>query len=193
MLYSGKSDLTKRALAESLKCCMSQKPLNKVSVREITESCGLNRQTFYYHFQDIYELLEWMINQEIVSVIGESDQFQHWQDAAIYLLRYIRQNEALSLCILHSVGRESLRRFFYKDVHSIATRFLKENLEGIEFNEQDLYYLTDYYTISFAGLLEDWVTGGMKRSPEESIHILETIVAGTARQAMERFSQERNT
>lgn len=193
MLYTGKTDLTKKAMAESLKKCMSVKPLNKISIREIVEDCGLNRQTFYYHFQDIYELLEWMIDNEVVSTIKEDDNFLSWQDAGIYLLRYIQKNEALSLCILHSVGRDSLKRFFYKDAFSICVRFLKENMEGIDFNEQDIQYLAHYYSISFSSLLEDWVTNGMKRSPEEVIHILELIISGTARKAMERFAEDRKS
>jgi len=193
MLHSGKPDLTKKALAESLKKCMSVKPLNKISIREIVEGCGLNRQTFYYHFQDIYELLEWMIDHEVVSIIKENDNFLCWQDAGIYLLRYIQKNEAISMCILHSIGRDSLKRFFYKDSYSVCIRFLKENLEGIEFDEEDFQSLAHYYSVTFTALLEDWVTSGMKRSPEEVIHVLELIVSGTAHQAMERFVEDRKS
>ncbi|MBR0599377.1 TetR/AcrR family transcriptional regulator C-terminal domain-containing protein [Sinanaerobacter chloroacetimidivorans] len=190
-MYSGKTDLTKKAMAQSLKKFLSVKPLNKISIREIVEDSGLNRQTFYYHFQDIYELLEWMIDHEVVSTIKESENFLSWQDAGIYLLRYIQSNEALSLCIFHSVGRDSLKKFFYKDAFGICMRFLKENTKGIEYDEEDFQYLAHFYSISFASLLEDWVTNGMKRSPEEVIHILDLIVSGSARQALERFAEER--
>ncbi len=190
-MKSGKPDLTKKALAESLKKRMAVKPLNKISIREIVEECGLNRQTFYYHFQDIYDLLEWMIDQEVVSIIKESDNFLCWQDAGIYLLRYIQNNQAISLGIFNAIGRDSLKRFFYKDAYGICVRFLKENLRGIEFDEEDFQILAHYYSITITSLLEDWITGGMKRSPEEVIHILELIVSGTARQAMERFVEDR--
>jgi probable dihydroxyacetone kinase regulator len=188
MLYSGKPDITKKALAESLKALMSSKTLNKISVREVAENCGLNRQTFYYHFQDIYELLAWTIDHDVVYMIKEPDHFLSWQDAGIYLLRYIRSNPSLSLSILNSIGRDALRRFYYKDAYSICIRFLKENLEGIVYEENDFQHLAHFYSISFSSLLEDWVKSGMKRSPEEEIHNLELIVSGTARQAMLRFT-----
>ena len=54
------SQTTKRALAQSLKHLMEQKPLEKITVVDISEDCGVNRQTFYYHFQDIYDLIEWI-------------------------------------------------------------------------------------------------------------------------------------
>ena len=193
MLYSGKPDITKKALAESLKKCMSFKPLNKISVREIAEGCGLNRQTFYYHFQDTYELLEWMIDHDVVYTIKEHDNFLSWQDACLYLLRYIRENESLSLCILHSIGHDSMKRFFYKDAYSVCLRFLRENMEGINYAEEDFQYLAHFYSITFTSLLEDWIKNDMKRSPEEVIHTLELIVSGTARQAIARFIEDRKS
>lgn len=193
MLYSGKPDITKKAFAESLKELMSTKPFNKISVREITENCGLNRQTFYYHFQDIYELLEWTIEHDVIYLIKEPDHFLSWQDAGLYLLHYIQKNPALSVSILNSIGKDALRRFYYKDASSICIRFLRENLEGIRYEEEDFQRLTHFYSISFASLLEDWVKGGMLRSPEDEIHALNLIVSGTARQAMLRFSKERRS
>jgi len=187
MLYSGKNDITKRALAESLKACMYVKPLNKISVREVAENCGLNRQTFYYHFQDIYELLEWTIDHDVIYNIREHGHFQSWQDAGIYLLRYIQKNGPLTLNILDSVERDHLKRFYYKDTYSISTRFLKEAMEGIEYDDDNFQRLAHFYSITFTSLLEDWVKSGMKRTPEEEIHALELIVSGTARQAMLRF------
>ena len=54
------SKLTKRALAASLKKLLAQKPLSKITIADITEDCGMNRMTFYYHFQDIYDLIDWI-------------------------------------------------------------------------------------------------------------------------------------
>lgn len=53
------SQITKRALEASLKNLLLQKPLNKITINDITEDCGINRMTFYYHFKDIYDLVEW--------------------------------------------------------------------------------------------------------------------------------------
>ena len=193
MLYSGKPDITKKALADSLKELMSVKPINKIGVREVAEKCGLNRQTFYYHFHDIYELLEWTIDHDVVYAIRDQGSFLAGQEAGIYLLQYIKKNQPLSVSILNSVGRDSVRRFYYKDTYSICIRFLKENMEGIEYEEEDFQHLAHFYSISFASLLEDWVKNGMERSPEEVIHTLELIVSGTARQAMSRLSEDRKS
>ena len=52
---------TKYALENSLKKLLLQKPLNKITINDITEDCGINRMTFYYHFKDIYDLVEWVV------------------------------------------------------------------------------------------------------------------------------------
>ena len=59
------SEITKKALAETLKKLLSKNKLNKITIKEITEDCGVNRQTFYYHFKDIYDLLEWIYKNEV--------------------------------------------------------------------------------------------------------------------------------
>ena len=56
------SDLTKRALEQSLKNLLLQKPLHKITISDIADDCGINRMTFYYHFKDIYDLVEWSSN-----------------------------------------------------------------------------------------------------------------------------------
>jgi len=191
MQNHAKRDGAKNAMADSLKALMTMKPINKISVREITEDCGYNRQSFYYHFQDIYDLLEWIIDEEIVSTMKGNDNFLSWQDAAIYLLTYIRNNESLTLCILNSVNRDSIKRYFYKDASDICTSFLIEKAKGINISSDDFKYITHFYSISFAALLEDWVLSGMKKSPEQVIAILDQIVSGTAIQALERLSDSK--
>ncbi|MCR5482104.1 MAG: TetR/AcrR family transcriptional regulator C-terminal domain-containing protein, partial [Clostridia bacterium] len=173
-----KADLTKRALAESLKKLMVTKPVKKISIREITEDCGINRQTFYYHFQDIYELIEWTIREELFSILSDSDRFLSWQDAGIFVLRYIRDNEALALCLINTVNHETLRHYLHKDIFNIASLFLRYAGEGISVSEEDFRFLSNFYVISFIALLEEWMHQGMKRSPEELIHKLEIIIGG---------------
>ena len=61
------SNITKRALAAALKSLLAERPFAKVSVREICEACGMSRKSFYYHFKDKYELLNWIFETEFVA------------------------------------------------------------------------------------------------------------------------------
>ena len=73
------STITKRALAQSLKKIAGKKEINKITITDITDKCGLNRQTFYYHFKDIYDLLEWIYMNEVIEKIEKSKIDENWQ------------------------------------------------------------------------------------------------------------------
>lgn len=193
MAQSITTEMTKRLMADSLKSLMTQKPLNKISIREIVDDCGVNRQTFYYHFQDIYALLEWIINQEIVSVIGDTENFLTWQDAGLYLLKYLKKNSTVALCALNSLGRSAIKQLIFDDVVKIATQIITQISSDITVDEESFNSVVHYYAISFGALLEDWLSSGMKRTPEELIDILDTIASGTARTALERFASKTDT
>lgn len=117
---------SKEKLAESLKKKMRQKPLSKISVSELIEDCSLNRRTFYYHFQDIYALVEWMFDQEAVELIKRSDGCLTWDEGVLPLLEYVQKNEALCQCALDGLGRKYLRKFFENDAFRLTENIVRE-------------------------------------------------------------------
>ena len=84
------SQITKRALASALKELLEHKPLNKITIADITEQCGVNRQTFYYHFQDIYALLEWIYTTDAQRLLEGKRDGDTWQQGFLQVLEYIR-------------------------------------------------------------------------------------------------------
>jgi probable dihydroxyacetone kinase regulator len=185
------TEMTKQLMANSLKKLMLEKPLNKISIRELVEDCGVNRQTFYYHFQDIYGLLEWILEKEVLSIIDDNDKFLTWQEAGLYLLKYMEDNSTILLCALNSLGRSAIKTFLYSDVKNVATKYITHIASDLDVLEEDFNHVVHYFTVCFGSLLEDWLSRGSKGSPEELIDILDTIVSGTARTALERFAEKR--
>ena len=98
------SETTKQELSAALKTLMSQKPLEKISIREITDLCGLRRETFYYHFADIYDLVKWMFEEEAIVLLRQHEGVQLWQEGLLQLFHYIQDNRAFCLCALRSIG-----------------------------------------------------------------------------------------
>ena len=74
------SDITKRAISASLKKILCEKNLSKITVQDIADDCGINRQTFYYHFQDIYDLMEWTCIEDAEKVLKENRTYGTWQE-----------------------------------------------------------------------------------------------------------------
>ena len=155
------SEITKKSLANALYQKMKVKPLDKITIKEIVDECGLNRQTFYYHFPDIFGLLEWMFQQDAEKLMKKYNNIDVWEQGFMELLCYIKKNKAVCMCTLHSLARDELERFVYKDVHQL----------------------------SLCSLVVHWMKNGMKESPEDLIEKLSLTIQGNIRSAMERFAK----
>lgn len=103
---------TKKALAASLKKQMKKKPLKKVTVSDLITDCNVNRKTFYYHFEDIYALLKWMLEQEAIEVVKQFDLLIDYKDAILFVLDYVEANAHILGCAYNSMGRDEMKRFF---------------------------------------------------------------------------------
>lgn len=159
--------LTQKAMAESLKRLLSKKTLDKITVKEITEDCGVKRQTFYYHFRDIYDLLEWTFIQEGEQIIDRDRLCETWQDVYLEVFRYIEKNKNFTINAYNSVGREPLERFLYQIVFDLIDRFLRQ-LDGAEkMKKEDRHFICDFYKFGLVGIILEWLGRGMKEDPEE--------------------------
>ena len=95
MNHNEQSLQTKQALSDALKAMMIKKPLNRITVRELVETCGVNRKTFYYHFEDIYSLLKWTLEQEALCMFGKYDLVSQRREAVDFALDYISLNPGI--------------------------------------------------------------------------------------------------
>lgn len=178
---------TKGMLADSLKKLMITKPLSKISIREITEDCGVNRQTFYYHFHDIFDLLEWMFTEEALDLFAYGEKPFSLNEGVLHLLQYIRDNQALCLCTLQSLGHKHLRKFFYDGINNVILSVVNEYSSDLSVSEEHKNFIAHFYTVSFAGFIENWLQEGLKDDPDEIIRLCEITMQGNIRGALERF------
>lgn len=181
---------TKRQLTDSLKKLMESKPLNKISIREICEGCGVNRQTFYYHFEDIYDQVKWMFRDEIISVLNDFSHSSQWKEGLLILFRYIADNRTVCLCTLNSLGHEHMKRFFVDDISTIvrnAIVYFAAKLPEHESIKEYEDFLIKYYSSAIMGVLESWLLGEIEESPEQMTGYICTIIEnqfyGTAARA----------
>lgn len=146
---------TKILLANTLKDLLEKKPFSKVTVTEIITLSKVNRNTFYYHFEDIYDLLRWLLEQEAINIVKDYDSKDEIDMAINFTLSYIEKNRSFLKNILFSVGEKDLRRFFSKDFREIIGNFIKIDEEelGIKIDDQYRNVLTMYLTEAIAGLL----------------------------------------
>lgn len=167
------SQLTKERLALSLKKHMAKKPLDKITVKELTEDCNLNRQTFYYHFQDIYELATWMFREEVHELLEAKDKGISWQEGLLMLLEYVDHNRAFCNRALESFGRVNLKDIFYDDAACIMQLYIKEASGNLSISSTYLSFLCDFYIEAILGQIINWLKGDLVLSTKQFMQYLE--------------------
>lgn len=100
------SQTTKRALEASLKNLLLKKPLNKITVGDIAEDCGVNRMTFYYHFKDIYDLVEWSCEEDAAKALEGNKTYDTWQKGFLNIFHAVQENKPFIVNVYRSVSRE---------------------------------------------------------------------------------------
>lgn len=169
---------TKKALAASLKNCMRKKPLKKITVSEIITDCDVNRKTFYYHFDDIYALLKWMLEQEAVEVVKKFDLMVDYKDAILFVMDYVEANAHILNCAYDSMGRDEMKRFFCNDFYEIIRSLIDRTERALEVSVSEDFkqFLTALYTEALAGMLIDWFKGHEKKDREKTLKYLSVVL-----------------
>lgn len=159
MKHTEQSQLTRQTLSAALKKLMETKPLSRITISEIVDSCGLNRKTFYYHFEDIYALLKWTLDQEAIAQFDKFDLVTQHTEAIGFALDYIAANHAMLRNIVHSIGRSELSRFFYNDIYQSVYRLVCTCAENRKLDAGEEYraFLGKFLTEAIAGVLMDCI------------------------------------
>ncbi|MCB8815067.1 dihydroxyacetone kinase transcriptional activator DhaS [Desulfosporosinus shakirovi] len=187
-----RSSLTKKALATSLKRLMEKVPLNKITVQEIVDDCELNRQTFYYHFQDIFDLLGWIYTTEAVESIANYKTYTTWEDGFLKIFLYIEKNKAFCVNTLKSLGRDHLDSFLHSVSFELLMGVVNEVSKDMKVKDEDKKFIADFYTLAFIGLVIQWMKTDMKEKPEVIVEKLSELVEGNFASALKRYEKRNN-
>lgn len=180
---------TKRAICAALKELMAERPLDKITIGAIMARCGMARQHFYYHFQDLYDAVFWMLEEEAVSLLRRHEGALLWQDGLLQLFEYLQENREVCLCALNSMGREYLKRFFQKDISAVIHNTIQSVAQerGWDPDGVDAELLTQFYVGALAGIMERWLLGEIPKTPQELIRFADTMLTDQMRGASLRL------
>jgi probable dihydroxyacetone kinase regulator len=184
------SRITKTAIAASLKKLLTKKTLDKITINDIAEDCGVTRQTFYYHFTDIYDLVEWIFTSETTKVIGGKKTYDTWQEGFLHIFQYVLDNRNFVTNTFYSVSREKLERYLYSETYNLLIGVVEEKAVGISVKEDDKKFIADFYKYSFTGLMLDWIRTGMKEGPNLIIERLSILIHGDIDKTLEKFKTD---
>ena len=184
---------TKRTHADSLKKIMKQKSFSKITVSEIIADCGVNRKTFYYHFEDIFALLKWMFEEEAIEVVKHFDLLIDYEEAIRFVMQYVDENNYIISCAYDSIGRDEMKRFFYADLIGIVTSVIDAAEEKFDIKVDNDFknYVAKFYTEALSGMLIDWVKDKDNHDREKVVKYL-TAIIGLALESMKLHVEHDN-
>lgn len=186
----GASSITERALANSLKKLMKLHPINKIRVQMITDDCCITRHTFYNHFNDVYDLLGWIYENEIIDDLDKYSNIAHWKEGILCVLQYTLDNKTICLNTFKSLGREHLEDFLYKVFYHVLSGVIDNITENMQVDKSLKVETADLYANALIGIFISWLKKGLKESPNVMADRIEKMIKGNIVTLMERYNNK---
>lgn len=183
------SDLTKRALAEALKNRLSKTTLKNITIKDLTDDCGLNRQTFYYHFSDIYELMEWIFVDETNRILNIEYIDYDIKTILENIFNYVQRNEKLILNAYKSTDKSLLDNFLKGWIRPIVTQIITKKSEGRRISDEDRDFVIDVSVTVILGITFQWLESGMQDNLSGKADKLMTLLDGNIEMVLDRFAK----
>ena len=152
-------------------------------------ACGVNRMTFYYHFKDIYDLVEWTCQDFAQKGLGGNRTASTWQQGLLGIFDAVRANASFVDNVYHSVSREQLERYLHDVTYDLLIGVVDESARGLPATAEQRAFIADFYKYGFVGLVLAWIRDGMREDPERIVERLSTMVRGNFRKALVAFSE----
>lgn len=169
------SNITKRALAQAMKTLMSNEPFAKISVGDICQACGMNRKSFYYHFRDKYDLVNWIYYTEFVTVMRKKTYDDSWS-LMLDMCRYFYENRVFYVNALKVTGQDSFREYFGQVFRPLVLATLEEAFEDSE----DGQFYAIFFADAFLVAIERWLHED-SMPPDRFVSLLRAGIEGTSR------------
>ena len=176
--------ITKRVLADSIKKLMEQRPLAKISVGDIVEECGLNRNSFYYHFKDKYDLVNWIFYTDVINRLKLDNVLTGsvWE-LIDTISHYFYENKSFYMNALSVRVQNSFAEFYIDIIKQIVRARIGESFPDNDEENQDFYicfFIDAYIAATFR-----WLQGGAQIPPDKFTQMIKKAARGTAMRVLD--------
>ena len=180
--------MTKRAMVASLKKLLTEKPLDKITITDITDDCGMSRMSFYYHFKDIYDLVEWACEEDAKRFLEGKRSRATWQEGYIAVFEEIKRDAPFVLNVYRSVSHDKLEDYLHKVCFDLLYAVVEEESQGTKAREEDKIFVANLYKYAFVGIMLDWIKDDMREDPQRIVDRLARLIRGSVSEALSRFA-----
>ena len=182
------ASFTRKAIMAAFVTLLNEKPLDKITISDIAADCGISRMTFYYHFKDIYDLVEWACMEDARRALEGKKTYDTWQQGFLQIFETVRENKPFVMNVYRCVHREQVERYLGPLVDRLLLGVINEEADGITVRDEDKQFIAQVYSYIFIGLMLDWIKDDMQQDPKTLVDHLATLIKGNIAQGLQRFS-----
>lgn len=183
---------TKQIIIKAFTRLLDRAPLDKITVQEIVTECQISRNTFYYHFGDIYALLDALIQQDISALREQQRNGASWDENTSWAIAYIMENRRRICHIYRSMNHELLEQLFRQATEGLFSEYVRNEARGLEVSAGNIEAIVYFYQSAFVGAILDWMRRGMRDDPRVYLQQIHCIAKGMTRCMLENAARERS-
>ena len=169
------SQVTKRALEQSLKNLLLKKPLTKITINDIAEDCGIN------------DLVEWSCLEDARRALDEKKTYETWQQGFLQIFEAVQENRPFIMNVYRCVHAEQVEKYLQPLVDRLLLDVINEEVGTMKVRDEDKQFIAQVYSYIFIGLMLDWIKDDMREDPRQIVDRLAKLIRGSMSAALSRF------
>lgn len=156
---------TKKLIFDTFIELLRKKPFDRITVKDIVDTCEINRNTFYYYYSDIYDLLEEVFTRELNKLVDAHKDGKSWAEAFIKIAYVAYDNKRIINNICSSRSFDYLLNYMHKVCEKIMIELVQHIAEGMNCPDEDIEFIASFYEYAFEGVIAEWFRTGMREEP----------------------------
>lgn len=181
---------TKQAIRNSCMKLLNERPYSQLTVKDIVEDCGINRNSFYYHYQDLPSLIEEIITEEADRIIENYPHIDSVEKALEVAASFALENKRAVLHLHNSANRELYEQHLWRVCEHVAQTYIQTVFSEFHISEQDRQTIIRFHKCECFGLLMDWLNSGMKTDIQAYVHRLCEMRRGMTMEMFRRCGEK---
>lgn len=156
------SNFTRNAIKASFLKLLNERPLNKITVKDVVEDCGINRNSFYYHFQDVPSLLEEIVIGEVDRIIQQYPAVNSIEECLKIAVDFAVTNKRAVYHIYNSVNRDYFETYLWRVCEYVVKTYIETAFKQYTVSAQDKKIIIRYFKCGLFGHIAEWLENGME-------------------------------
>ena len=185
------SKYTRQAIMYSMLKLLQEKSIDKIIVKDICEMCDINRNTFYYYYSDIYQVLEELLRIETEKSLKEKQENNSFYEEYLRKYHLVLEYRKAVYHLYNSKNRDMILKYLYDITENFVERYVQKEVEGKNLSPEDIQFIVDFYSDSMIGSILRWMQKGMQEKQEKLIYRMSISYQATITALIAQIEKEK--